>query len=246
MAQYQGVGHLKNKISFVYFILGTAAIVAGCFSGGFTSLEGKTLSVLDVLIQKDEWILMSNTWLDAFNAGLYGWLFLLVRCIAAAPTIPLFCSEVSSRYYHFIITRIGLRKYIRNTTITAYVCAFLMVVAGLVLYAVIVGSFFPAVHDFGDIEVEGLVELGTGEMILEAGKGMLKMALTGGFFATLACMIAGICQNIYIILCLPFLLNYLFQNVLLQTGYIMPVILTLLVYILEREVWYKRYRRLAV
>lgn len=246
MEHHPEVMHLKNKIHSLYFILGTVVIVAGCFTGGFTTLEGDTLSVLDVLIQRDEWILMSNTWLEAFNAGLYGWMFLLLPCIVATPTVPLFCSQISSRYYHFIISRIGLQKYIRNTIVTAYVCAFLMVVAGLAIYAAIVGSFFPATHDFGSIDVVGLVELNHGKMIFEAGKGMVKMALIGGLFATFACMIASICQNIYIILCLPFLLNYIFQNVLLQADYILPIVLTLLVYIFGQKIWCWKYRGLAI
>lgn len=237
---------MKNRVNYGYFVLGIVAIIAICFSGGLTFQDGKSVSVLGVLIRQDEWTIMQTTWLDAFNAGIYGWLFLLLPVIAVVPTLTLICSEINSRYYHLIIGRIGLRKYIWKTNLTAYVSAVLMVALGLLLYAGIVGIFFPATHDFGDISVYGLEELGVGQIILEEGKGLVRMALIGGFMATFACMIAGVCQNIYIILCLPFLLNYILESVILQTGFLLPVILTLICYMLGREIWYWRYRRLMI
>lgn len=246
MIKIKGWNRLLNQVHIKYFILGVVAIIVTGFCSSVGEIEGKSVSVMEVLMNRYEDIRVQTTWLDAFYSALYGWLILLLPVITAISVVPLFCDEMRSQNYQLHMVRIGFGKYINQHFLSAFLTGFFLVVVALSVYILIMGQIFPSVHDFSGMLLVGYEEMEIGEMIKLALQKLLQFGLLGGMLAVFSSIFVAFTQNIYIILASPFLINYIFRNWLLVANNGILITLTIMFYLLGYLVWYIKYRRLAL
>lgn len=237
---------LLNQVHLLYFILGVTSIIITGFCSAVGEADGKSVSVIEVLINHYEEIRLQTTWLDAFYSALYGWLILLLPVFTAISVVPLFCDEMKSQNYKLHMIRIGFSKYINQHFISAFLFGFFLVVIALGIYVLIMGQIFPSEHDFGDMVIIGYEEADVGEMVQLVLVNLLHFGILGGMLAIFSSIFVAFTQNIYIILALPFLINYIFRNWLLMENNRILITLTILFYLLGYLVWYIKYRRLVL
>lgn len=239
---------LLNQINIWYFILGIAAVIVTGFCSGVAPIEGKpVVSVIEVLVKHYEEIRLQNTWLDAFYAAVYGWFILLLPAIIGISVLPLFCDEIKSQNYQLQMIRVGFKKYINQHFLTSFLEGFFLMVVALGLLALIIGQIFPSVHDFtGAMVVVEYEETEKAEMFKLVLTEIFRFALLGGMMAVFSSIFVAITRNIYIVLSLPFLINYICRHLLMRAHNYTLIILTIIFYLLGYYIWYIKYRRLAL
>lgn len=113
---------------------------------------------------------------------------------------------------------------------------------GFLLFASIVCVFFPSYYDFGQSQVVGLEEQNIFGMLWQVVKYSLNMICWGALLSIISCGLVSITQNIYIVLCVPFLLNYVAAHVLFNLKIYMFIILAVIFYYMGYKLWIKKYR----
>ena len=238
---------LLNQINIWYFILGIVAVIVTGFCSGLPTIDGnQTVSIIEILVKHYEEIRLQNTWLDAFYSIVYGWFILLLPVIIEIPALPLFCDEIKSRNYQLQIARVGIKKYINQHFLTSFLEGFFLMVVALGLLALIVGQIFPWVHDYGGLVIVGYEEPEKQEMVQSLLKGIFRFSLLGGMMAVFSNILVALTRNIYIVLSLPFLINYICRHPLMRANNYTLIILTIIFYLLGYYIWYIKYRRLAL
>lgn len=238
---------LLNQINIWYFILGIAAVIVTGFCSGVAPLAGKpVVSIIEVLVKNYEEIRLQNTWLDAFYAVVYGWFILLLPVIIGISVLPLFCDEIKSQNYQLQMIRVGFKKYINQHFLTSFLEGFFLMVVALGLLALIVGQIFPSVPDFSGAMVIEYEEPEKAEMLKLLLTEIFRFALLGGMMAVFSSIFVAITRNIYIVLSLPFLINYICRHPLMRAHNYTLIILTIIFYLLGYYIWYIKYRRLAL
>ena len=238
---------LLNQINIWYFILGIVAVIVTGFCSGLPTIDGnQTVSIIEVLVKHYEEIRLQNTWLDAFYAVVYGWFILLLPVIIGISVLPLFCDEIRSRNYQMQIVRVGFKKYINQHFLTSFLEGFFLMVVALGLLALLVGQIFPWVHDYGGLMVVGDEEPGKQEMVQYLLEEIFRFSLLGGMMAVFSSILVALTRNIYIVLSLPFLINYICRRPLMRANNYTLIILTIIFYLLGYYIWYIKYRRLAL
>lgn len=241
-----GIKSILNRIRPEYFVLAAFAIILTAFSGGISGMGDESYSIFEVVFNHLEDIRVQTTWLDAFNAALGGWMIMLLPVAASIPVVPLYCSEIKSRSYHQHIIRIGFNRYVNSHFVAAFISGFMVVVCAMGMFAFIMCLIFPSVHDFSNYLIIGYPETDRGEMVKEVLTELLKFGIIGGLLNVFSTAFVAFTQNIYTILSLVFLINYLAGNMLTILDNYILITLIVLVYLLAYFAWYIRYRRLLL
>lgn len=233
---------MRNCINWRFFWISILVVLIACLCSGIDRVDGKTVSVIEVLVFQYEEVFARITWLDAFSVVLYGNLYLVLPLVTAIATMPLLCDELRTKNYLYHLSRIGFQCYVKQRYRISLLCGFGILAIAFVIFGTILFFSFPSVHDFGNAQVIGFVELTPSEMVRELLHYAVYMSFWGGMLVVFSCNVVSITQNIYVVLCLPFLFNYVFSSYFMNTNVIVFVGITVLLYYMGYHVWIWKYQ----
>ncbi|MEE3393091.1 MAG: hypothetical protein VZR00_05470 [Lachnospiraceae bacterium] len=156
---------------------------------------------------------------DAFSAFIYGWgswFTLFIPVVSSFCTIPLLCDERNGGMTRFILIRQKKRTYILGKFLGAFICGGMAVIAAGLIYLVLCFSILP-LPDEGILSMLPMV-YGSESMYKVIAFKLFLGFIYGGFQALFAIMFSSWLKNRYLIICLPFLLKYCYDQVITLIG----------------------------
>lgn len=201
---------LANR-GFVCAIIVTAVL---CFSTEVYSdhLNGKTYSVFEAIFTLDRDFMSSqidfNPAIIARKA-LSGYSAMALPVTAAFPFVFAFISERNSGNMRLVISRMGRLKYYLSKFISAIFCGGLCTMLGVIFFVILLYILFPNTQS-----PQIIAEYLPNGVYITIAKKALSAFVYGAASVLPAFFLCSFCSNLYIILCVPFLLKFITETLL--------------------------------
>lgn len=197
-----------------WFIMSAAITAALCFSVQVytDNSNGRVYSVLEVLLSIDHTVMAESSELIPaliIVKVLSGYAAMALPITAALPFVMSFISERSSGNMRFTVIRTGRVKYYLSKFFSALLSGGLAVWLGVNLFAVLVYILFP--HTQSPEMLANYIPNGVFSMLLRTAAGAFAY---GAISILPAFFLCSFCTNSYIILCVPFLLKFIYETIL--------------------------------
>lgn len=197
-----------------WFIMSAAITAALCFSVQVYSdnSNGRVYSVLEALLSIDHTVMAESSELIPpliIGKALSGYAAMALPITAALPFVMSFISERSSGNMRFTVIRTGRVKYYLSKFFSALLSGGLAVWLGVNLFAVMVYIMFP--HTQSTEMLADYIPNGVFPMLLRTAAGAFAYGAASILPAFFLC---SFCTNSYIILCVPFLLKFIYETIL--------------------------------
>lgn len=197
-----------------WFIMSAAITAALCFSVQVytDNSNGRVYSVLEALLSIDHTVIAESSELIPpliIGKALSGYAAMALPITAALPFVMSFISERSSGNMRFTVIRTGRVKYYLSKFFSALLSGGLAVWLGVNLFAVLVYILFP--HTQSTEMLADYIPNGVFPMLLRTAAGAFAYGAASILPAFFLC---SFCTNSYIILCVPFLLKFIYETIL--------------------------------
>lgn len=197
-----------------WFIMSAAITAALCFSVQVytDNSNGRVYSVLEALLSIDHTVMAESSELIPsliIGKALSGYAAMALPITAALPFVMSFISERSSGNMRFTVIRTGRVKYYLSKFFSALLSGGLAVWLGVNLFAVLVYIMFP--HTQSPEMLADYTPNGVFSMLLRTAAGAFGY---GAISILPAFFLCSFCTNSYIILCVPFLLKFIYETIL--------------------------------
>ena len=217
------VCEMKQIVISMPFLVSCMIVTILEFTAGFyLTGDGKELSILEVLINFSKEDMKENVLFSsfaAFRSGVGSWLKLFVPIIAALPFAALFRDETSTGYRRFRIISEGKVRYCVLKILTCFFSGALTLTIGTLLFALMTGIFFPSIQQFDTESINMiLAPYGTNSTALIMFRQILMIFLYGGFWGSVCLGMVGTVKNKYLIVGIPFMLKYMWQQYIDKIG----------------------------
>ena len=150
-----------------------------------------------------------------WQQGLGGWLALFAPLLVSFGYVVTLSSERQNGQMKFELIRGGIFRYCVSRITGGALCCGVMFLAGYALFGLLLKLFFPAFSSFGAEEQWMYLGFRPGNSLTL----FCACRLAGAFFFGVFAGISGIGVSVfledkYMLVCLPFLANYIYQQVL--------------------------------
>ncbi len=214
---------LKKTVGNYCFLICVLLTAGLCFTAIAYSNEEKGISVtvLDAILYKSRAEMLSDSSYSLahiFSTASTGYLPMFLPMIAAFPFIPNFCSERNSGLIRMTIFRTGKYRYYFSKFLSAMIGGGMAVALGCGLYCGVSSFFFPLPESY-PVNMElvnmGLATIPTNSICITiALKTLLGGFCAGAVSTLLAFFFAAFVRNRYLIVCLPFMITYMYSSLL--------------------------------
>lgn len=196
------------------FILSAAVTAVLCFSLQVyaDNSNGRVYSVLEALFSLDRSVMAeSGDFIPAIIIGkaLTGYSAMALPITAALPFVTSFIAERNSGNMRYTIVRAGRIRYYISKLFSALLSGGLAVLIGVSLFAVLVYILFPNTQPTEILEY--YLPNGAFSVLFSKTAGAFSYGAASVLPAFFLC---SFCTNTYIILCVPFLLKFIYETVL--------------------------------
>lgn len=210
---------IKKDCYLPWFLLAVCGVAALCMAAEVdTDSTGKSLSVFTVLVQNK---LSGNTQditksgLFLWRAGMQGWLVVFAPLLLTFGYIISLSEERQNGQIRFFLIRSGNLRYCVSKVAGGAISGGILFAVGYALYGLLLVILCPSWFSFPVEEQNLYMELYFGNSIyIYVLKRMIGAFLYGMFGSTFGIGTAICFRDKYMLLCLPFLLNYSYQQVI--------------------------------
>ncbi|WP_337405530.1 hypothetical protein [Porcipelethomonas sp.] len=214
--------NLRNVLTSYGFYASVIITFVLCFSVElyYDTSAQESYSVVQVFMNFSHEKMLTNTDFCSYNVftkGMEGWFPMFIPIVAAFPIIPLICDERNSKFRRITAFRTTKFSYNTGSYLAAMISGGLAVLAGFLLFAVIVFVIFPDINNF-DISLRESFEWWIPENYpfftkfgypYLIGLKFLEIFLFGSFSAIPAFILTSVMKNKYLIICTPFFVKYM-------------------------------------
>lgn len=226
---------LRKKI--IYYILGIVAIIAICMLGSLKIINGVEFSVWTGIWKLPKEVLNTCTIQNAFDAGVSGWIYILMPLIVSIPSASCIMDEIQSKFYLYIEGRKGKGKYVYSRFFRNIVSAGSISFLGIGIYTLIIVLIFPINPIYTEVETVGLMEMSVHMLIGYVFVKFIYILLYSIAISLFASLLVLIYQNLYFDLSIVFILNYIFKDFFMKNKILYPVVIIAVMFILYHIVW---------
>lgn len=217
---------LKKAVCQKGFPAAALAIGALCFSANaYFDETMKPYTVLEAMVSLDRGVIRADTSLSAYmlfkGALTSGYTALFLPLVAAFPFMFSFCAERDSGMIRFTVARTERRKYYLAKFLAAMISAGEAAVCGAAVYGLVLKLAFPSILSY-QVDAETL------DWIMPYGYAgtltllFVRFFVLGALYALPAFVISSFCKDVYVILCVPFLLFYMWDRLVWYAQSKMP------------------------
>ena len=202
-------------------VVGTAAICM--FSELYVTPQGETKTVIEMFMQYSKNAMLADVKLCSYNVfvtGFRGWLTLFVPVIVSISAVGIYIDERKSGMWRLTLHRTGRIKYSISGGLFILISGGLVLALGSGIFAVLAAVMFPSLSAYSAENASSFTEF-----TFRQGTGMYGIYMAGGlplcaavqlaetFFYGMVCSAAAmllsvLCENKYVIICIPFFLKY--------------------------------------
>ena len=204
----------KKNIYVPYIFIEIIGIIILCLSAtGETDMNGKQISIFSLIFQE----LPANTdvlksALSLWQAGIGGWLVVFAPMLLSMGYILLISEERRNGQIRFHILRSGNWKYCISKLCSGALAGGIVFLIGYALFGLLMLVRFPSIRTFSAEEQEILL-MGSSISVVIIKK-LIGAFLYGMFGSVFGIGGAIVFRDKYMLVCLPFMINYIYQQIL--------------------------------
>lgn len=204
----------KKNIYVPYIFIEIIGIIILCLSAtGETDMNGKQISIFSLIFQE----LPANTdvlksALSLWQAGIGGWLVVFAPMLLSMGYILLISEERRNGQIRFHILRSGNWKYCISKLCSGALAGGIVFLIGYALFGLLMLVRFPSIRTFSAEEQEILL-MGSSISVVIIKK-LIGAFLYGMFGSVFGIGVAIVFRDKYMLVCLPFMINYIYQQIL--------------------------------
>ena len=204
----------KKNIYVPYIFIEIIGIIILCLSAtGETDMNGKQISIFSLIFQE----LPANTdvlksALSLWQAGIGGWLVVFAPVLLSMGYILLISEERRNGQIRFHILRSGNWKYCISKLCSGALAGGIVFLIGYALFGLLMLVRFPSIRTFSAEEQEILL-MGSSISVVIIKK-LIGAFLYGMFGSVFGIGVAIVFRDKYMLVCLPFMINYIYQQIL--------------------------------
>ena len=204
----------KKNIYVPYIFIEIIGIIILCLSAtGETDMNGKQISIFSLIFQE----LPANTdvlksALSLWQAGIGGWLVVFAPMLLSMGYILLISEERRNGQIRFHMLRSGYWKYCISKLCSGALAGGIVFLIGYALFGLLMLVRFPSIRTFSAEEQEILL-MGSSISVVIIKK-LIGAFLYGMFGSVFGIGVAIVFRDKYMLVCLPFMINYIYQQIL--------------------------------
>ena len=204
----------KKNVYVPYMFIEIIGIIFLCFSAtGETDMSGKQISIFSLMFQaqQDNTDILKSA-LSLWNAGIGGWLVVFAPMLLSMGYILLISEERRNGQIRFHILRSGNWKYCISKLCSGAFVGGIVFLIGYALFGLLMLVRFPSIRTFSAEEQEILL-MGSSISVVIIKK-LIGAFLYGMFGSVFGIGVAIVFRDKYMLVCLPFMINYIYQQIL--------------------------------
>lgn len=205
---------LKKNIYAPYIFIEIIGIIILCLSAtGETDMNGKQISIFSLMFQAQQAnVDVSRSALALWQAGIGGWLVVFAPMLLSMGYILLISEERRNGQIRFHILRSGNWKYCISKLCSGALAGGIVFLIGYALFGLLMLVRFPSIRTFSAEEQE-IILMGSNISVVITKK-LIGAFLYGMFGSVFGIGVAIVFRDKYMLVCLPFMINYIYQQIL--------------------------------
>lgn len=210
---------IKKNCYLPYFLLAVCGIMFLCLaSEGEIDSTGKSISIFSLMLQgqKSGGVPeITKSGLILWEKGIGGWLVVFAPLLLSFGYIVLLSGERQNGQTRFHLIRSGNLRYCVSKVAGGALSGGMVFLIAYALFGLLMAAVFPAFSAFSPEEQSWYMEVYIGNSIsFYIVRRLLGSFLYGMFGSAFGIGVAIIFRDKYMLLCLPFLINYIYQQIL--------------------------------
>jgi len=147
------------------------------------------------------------------SIGMSGYISMFLPIIVAFPFMVGFCSERNSGCIRLAIARTGQLRYSLSKFTASFLSGGFATMLGLIIFGIIITLVFPGIDSYKlpEEELKYLIPFSPAKTIMMS---VLSAFVYGAFTTLPAFFLSSFCRDPYIIVCIPFLLVYVWRTLI--------------------------------
>ena len=210
---------LKKIFYLPYVLIPVLGIVCLCLaSTGAVDENGKSIAIFSLILQNGQTGnvgAIEKSALFLWKSGVGDWLVVFLPLLLTFGYIAQITGERQSGQVQFALMRSGNLRYCLAKVISGALFGGIVFVIGYALFGIILAAVFPSFSSF-PYEIQSIYpELFVGNsLFLFVIKQFAGVFLYGVFGSVFGIGVSVLSRDKYMLLCIPFLLNYIYRQIL--------------------------------
>lgn len=189
-------------------------------------MSSKKYNMFQIIFMKDKskYLEESQVYFESVFFGTnMGYISMFAPILAAVPFVVLISNARKNTNVRFEIFRIGKKEYVTGKILSAMVCGGSIMMSGYILYGFAAAVILPGVKDklIFDMLINNMTSIKSighlydkfGITVLYAAR-CVEMFVYGMTSVLLTLFVSAFAHNKYMVLCIPFMINYLWSGLI--------------------------------
>lgn len=211
---------IKKSLYIPFFGMSCLGVVLVCLlSEGYTSFSGKNYTIIELLLLKKD-VMLTDVNLNRYeiwNRGIGTWTQLLLPFLLSIGYLYVISGERQTGLNRLMLIREGNVRYGVSKVVSAMFSGGCIMLAGYVIFGLIVYAKFPSIYEYAAENINGYVELYPefNECVL-CFKRCIDIFIYGMSVNAFSFLVSIVFTDKYILLCLPVMLKYIWGQAILK------------------------------
>lgn len=208
------ISEIKKSLYLPLFILACIGVVCVCcFSEGYISANGKSYTIMELLLFLRSEAMLTDISLNRYDIWICGigtWTQLLLPFLCSIGYLYTVSGEKLSGFNRMLLARETNLKYCVSKLMAAILSGGIILLAGYLLFGILVYMKFPSVYEYSIDKLELYIEMNPGfQEPAFCFIRCLRVFLYGMFINAFAYLVSVFFRDKYILICLPIMLKYI-------------------------------------
>ncbi len=203
---------VQKILHLPYLLLGVTGIIALCLTAtGDMNVGGSQISIFSLMIRPE----VTNTPHTAFElwrAGIGGWLLVFAPMLLTVGYMISLSGERQNGQIRFALMRSGKLRYCISKVCGGALAGGIIFLIGYAVFGLLMVIRFPSLSTL-PVEEQEMYLMGS-SLVAEVVKRLIGAFLYGMTGSLFGIGVAIVFRDKYMLICLPFMINYIYQQVL--------------------------------
>lgn len=203
---------VQKILHLPYLLLGVAGIIVLCLTAtGDMNAGGSQISIFSLMI-RPEVTNTQHTALELWRAGIGGWLLVFAPMLLTMGYMISLSGERQNGQILFALMRSGKLRYCISKVCGGALVGGIIFLIGYAVFGLLMMIWFPSLSTL-PVEEQEFNLMGS-TLAVEVVKRLIGAFLYGMTGSLFGIGVALVFQDKYMLICLPFMINYIYQQVL--------------------------------
>ncbi len=203
---------VQKILHLPYLLLSVAGIIALCLTAtGETDVGGRQISIFSLMIRSED-ASSQHAALELWRAGIGGWLIVFAPMLLTVGYMISLSGERQNGQIRFALMRSGKLRYCISKVCGGALAGGIIFLIGYAVFGLLMMIRFPLLSTL-PVEEQEFYLMGS-SLAMEVVKYLIGAFLYGMTGSLFGIGVAIVFRDKYMLICLPFMINYIYQQVL--------------------------------